>query len=370
MNFEGSRMARIAWAIVLSTLSIYLLSFTSAPLAAWGECPECREWCGYGLTGDACMVTCPCDDVLPQASPQTTFGAIAHSFGDGHNSKAMRGSTSKEAHELALAHCRSNSSTPAQCKVVTWYVNSCGALATGNNAYASVGGGNNVPPLTRLQAENAALAACRKEPRNGQCRLEISGCSDELTPEEEAENEEIKAGVVDAMHIALCALWRELPACSGVTAPTAKPPANVERARLNQLLTDARDGNPKAQQQLGYAYHIGKGVKQDYAAAAEWYRKAAAQGNADAQTNLGVMYQQGQGVQQDYAQAAALYRNAAELGSADAQSNLGMLYHQGLGVELDYAQAAHWYQKAAAQGHADAQRKLDILARQASPGKK
>ena len=32
MNFEGNRMARIARVIVLSTLSIYLLSFTSAPL--------------------------------------------------------------------------------------------------------------------------------------------------------------------------------------------------------------------------------------------------------------------------------------------------------------------------------------------------
>jgi hypothetical protein len=50
-------------------------------------------------------------------------------------------------------------------------------------------------------------------------------------------------------------------------------------------------------------YYNGKGVPQDYAEAARWYRKAADQGNADAQNNLGVMYGNGQGVPQDYVRA-------------------------------------------------------------------
>ena len=37
---------------------------------------------------------------------------------------------------------------------------------------------------------------------------------------------------------------------------------------------------------LGALYKDGKGVKQDYAKAREWYEKAAAQGNKDAEELL------------------------------------------------------------------------------------
>ena len=50
-------------------------------------------------------------------------------------------------------------------------------------------------------------------------------------------------------------------------------------------------------------YANGRGVPQDYAEAAKWYRKAADQGNAYAQSNLGWMYANGRGVPQDYVQA-------------------------------------------------------------------
>jgi TPR repeat protein len=52
--------------------------------------------------------------------------------------------------------------------------------------------------------------------------------------------------------------------------------------------------------------------KDDYAAAASWYRKAAEQGDARAQFNLGIMYAEGEGVPQDYAVAASWFRKAAE----------------------------------------------------------
>ncbi len=44
---------------------------------------------------------------------------------------------------------------------------------------------------------------------------------------------------------------------------------------------------------LGLIYAKGQGVKQDFAEAANWYRKAAEKGNAFAQTNLGLFYAQG-----------------------------------------------------------------------------
>ncbi len=41
-------------------------------------------------------------------------------------------------------------------------------------------------------------------------------------------------------------------------------------------------------------------MKQDYAEAVKWYRKAADKGDAAAQLNLGIMYYHGRGVAQDY----------------------------------------------------------------------
>jgi uncharacterized protein len=42
----------------------------------------------------------------------------------------------------------------------------------------------------------------------------------------------------------------------------------------------AERGNADAQNRLGVAYELGKGVPQDYATAVSWYRKAADQGDA------------------------------------------------------------------------------------------
>ena len=51
----------------------------------------------------------------------------------------------------------------------------------------------------------------------------------------------------------------------------------------------AEQGDALAQFNLGYMYHYGKGVLQDYAEAVKWYRLAADQGDALAQFNLGNM---------------------------------------------------------------------------------
>ena len=63
------------------------------------------------------------------------------------------------------------------------------------------------------------------------------------------------------------------------------------------------------------------------------------------------MYDNGRGVRQDYVEAVQWYRKAAEQGHAQAQDNLGEAYEEGLGVHQDDAQAVQWYRKAAEQGH-------------------
>lgn len=171
----------------------------------------------------------------------------------------------------------------------------------------------------------------------------------------------------------------------------------------------AEKGVPEAQYVLGVAYETGQGVKQDYATAESWYRKAAEKGNPKAEYALGklyddvhgslhreghgknqvefeqheeavkwyklasdhghavaqfqqaLMYLSGYGESYDFAKTRALFQSAADQGLAAAQFNLAVMYAHGIGGETDYAQAGAWYAKAAAQGLMLAQNDLAEL---------
>jgi uncharacterized protein len=73
-----------------------------------------------------------------------------------------------------------------------------------------------------------------------------------------------------------------------------------------------------------------------------------ARGNAHALGRLGFRYENGFGVPQDYAAAADLYRRAAEQGDAFAQSRLGISYDRGHGVPYDLILSYKWLDLAAA----------------------
>jgi TPR repeat protein len=135
--------------------------------------------------------------------------------------------------------------------------------------------------------------------------------------------------------------------------------------KLLQPLVNQGDAN--AQFSLGLMYNLGRGVPQDDAQAATWYRKAADQGLADAQDNLGFAYAKGRGIPQDYAQAIVWFRKAAEEGLADAQNNLGISYERGLGVPQDFVQSHLWFNLAASQGHAGGTKNRDIVAARMTP---
>ena len=55
------------------------------------------------------------------------------------------------------------------------------------------------------------------------------------------------------------------------------------RSEKDNVFKQAEKGDAKAQFVLGLKYDTGKGVPQDYAEAAKWYRKAKDQGVASAQ---------------------------------------------------------------------------------------
>ena len=86
------------------------------------------------------------------------------------------------------------------------------------------------------------------------------------------------------------------------------------RTSLNIWLPAAQAGDPQAQTYLGEIYEKGLGVPPDYAAAAQWYGKAANKGFSRAQTNLGYLYEKGLGVRKDPVQAMNWYRKASGLG--------------------------------------------------------
>ncbi len=123
--------------------------------------------------------------------------------------------------------------------------------------------------------------------------------------------------------LAMVAVIMFIPAVPSVAAPTATPARIAALASqadagnphaLQELRSFARAGNAAAQFDLGQAYYDGQGVPQNYAKAAEWYRKAAMQRYAVAQGKLGAMYYGGQGVPQNYAKAVKWIRKAAHAG--------------------------------------------------------
>ena len=83
----------------------------------------------------------------------------------------------------------------------------------------------------------------------------------------------------------------------------------------------------------------------------EWYTNAAHQGFAQAQNDLGWMYEKGLGVRQDDQRAVEWYTNAAHQGFAEAQYNLGAMYYNGQGVSQNKSTAKRYFGQACDNGY-------------------
>ena len=80
----------------------------------------------------------------------------------------------------------------------------------------------------------------------------------------------------------------------------------------------------RAQRFLGAIFYYGRGVTQDYAEAAKWYKKAAEQGDSDTQNILGAMYERGKGMPKDFVEAYKWF-------SVSGESGNGRMYIEKLG---------------------------------------
>lgn len=137
--------------------------------------------------------------------------------------------------------------------------------------------------------------------------------------------------------------------------------SSAEKPRLAAARADSDCVDAEEQFNLGLRFAAGAGKPQDYAQAAGWYRKAAAQNHGLAHFNLGVMYSRGQGVVQDDAQSAVWFGRAANLGDAGGQHHMGRSCQRasmdGLpaGAPEARMEAYKWYQLSAAQGYKDSE---------------
>ncbi len=109
----------------------------------------------------------------------------------------------------------------------------------------------------------------------------------------------------------------------------------------------ADQGDPGAQNQLGYMYVWGIGVDRDNAQAFRWFSRAAGDGWQPAKLNLAVMYLKGMGVPRDPAMARQLLLELAEKKNGRAEDYLGVIYLQGDEVQADAAAAEGWFLRSA-----------------------
>ncbi len=117
---------------------------------------------------------------------------------------------------------------------------------------------------------------------------------------------------------------------------------NVPEA-LKILVSDAENGNAKAQGQLSMMYQFGLGVPQDNHEYVKWYRFTAERDLAEANEEM-INFER-----QNIPQALKALSNDAENGDAEAQMKMGKIYQLGLEVPKDDIEAAKWFRLAAEQ---------------------
>ncbi len=124
----------------------------------------------------------------------------------------------------------------------------------------------------------------------------------------------------------------------------------VATDKTKAVLWHARAGQLSAQKRIAADFYNGSGVKQNYAAAVKWYRRAAMQGSAQAMRWLAWCYQNGHGTTVNDPRAWRWYRKSAAKGNLLAAYSIGYFYHKGLAVPQNDRKAVSWFRKTAHRG--------------------
>lgn len=97
---------------------------------------------------------------------------------------------------------------------------------------------------------------------------------------------------------------------------------------------------------IGFCYHSGSYLEQDYEKAIYWFKLAAKDNWADAERNLAICYDKGLGVKRDFDLSTYWYKRAANHGNAEAMCSIAEMYYEGLGFEQNEEKAWYWMNKA------------------------
>jgi localization factor PodJL len=157
---------------------------------------------------------------------------------------------------------------------------------------------------------------------------------------------------------------RDRTATGSVRQPSAAPasaPAGLPAMITGGLRAAATRGDPAAEFEVAVRLAEGRGMAQDFTAAAGWFERAARQGLVPAQFRLAGLYEKGTGVKKDLDAARRLYLAASNGGHAKAMHNLAVIYAEGADGKPDYQAAVYWFRRAADHGVIDSQYNLGIL---------
>ncbi len=126
-----------------------------------------------------------------------------------------------------------------------------------------------------------------------------------------------------------------------LAAVTSVRAESVE-SEIQNLATEAAQGDSTAQYNLAVELYRGEKVEKDLEKAAALFRSSAASGHVPAHANLAYLVFYGHGVARDPEEGIRLWRFAAERGHAEAQLHLASVYMTGRQIERDYVLAYAW----------------------------
>jgi TPR repeat protein len=129
----------------------------------------------------------------------------------------------------------------------------------------------------------------------------------------------------------------------------ASAPVHEEAVKLFQYA--ASMNVPQAQHLLAVMHEYGLGTPQDFALAADFYRRASGQDYYESSYHLALMYAYGRiPPQQDFRKALALLERGARSEHAPSVYYMGVFKLHGYGCMPDYERALNWFERAAGMG--------------------
>lgn len=126
-------------------------------------------------------------------------------------------------------------------------------------------------------------------------------------------------------------------------------------------LKAAKQGQVRAQANLGNMYCQAIGTEQDIEEGFYWYHEASLAGHIDSMVKAGLMLLIGQGTSKGVHEGLELLYQAANDDNAEAQMLIGSIYFEGRLVEKDLDEAKYWLKAAAKNGDPNAQYNLGML---------